>query len=63
MKAVGYVVLGTLIGGAAGVFAGVSYSLIFYPQSGNGPLIMFLTGPIGALVGLIAGCIAAAMKR
>jgi hypothetical protein len=50
------ILLGGVIVGAVGFVAGFFAPMIFFPQSNLGPLFgIFFSGPIGFIVGLIAG--------
>lgn len=53
-----------LVLGAAGFAGGFFGPMILDPTSGNGPLLgIFITGPGGFVVGVIAGLIADARHR
>lgn len=48
--------LGALVVGGAGFVAGFFGPMIFAPEANQGPLLgLFITGPVGALAGALAG--------
>jgi hypothetical protein len=55
-SAVGAVVNGALLVGAIGFCGGFFGPLVFAPDANQGPLLgIFITGPLGALLGAIGG--------
>jgi uncharacterized membrane protein YeaQ/YmgE (transglycosylase-associated protein family) len=51
-----YIMTGGILFGSIGFVAGFIGPMIFSPESNQGPLLgIFITGPVGFLVGLIAG--------
>ena len=50
-----YIILGGIIGGSIGFVLVFFGAIIFSPSSGNGPLLAFITGPLGFLIGIIGG--------
>ncbi len=51
-----YIIMGGLIMGLAGLFLGMMGAFIFAPGNNLAPIMGFLyTGPIGFILGLIAG--------
>ncbi len=55
--------LGAVILGGIGFSIGFFGPMIFTPQANQGPLLgIFITGPLGAVAGAIAGSIIAARK-
>jgi len=51
-----YIILGGIILGSTGFIIGFVAPIIFTPSSNQGPLLgIFITGPIGFLIGLIGG--------
>ena len=56
--------LGALIVGGIGFSAGFFGPIIFMPEANQGPLLgIFITGPIGAVLGAIGGGIMAARRK
>ena len=56
--------LGAVILGGVGFCLGFFGPIIFTPEANQGPLLgIFITGPLGALVGAIGGSIAAAVRK
>jgi len=54
----GSIILGAVIIGAAGFSAGFFGPMIFTPGANQGPLLgIFITGPLGCIVGAVAGAI------
>jgi hypothetical protein len=52
--------LGALLVGGIGFVAGFVGPILLMPESNQGPLLgIFITGPLGAIVGAIAGAIVA----
>lgn len=59
-----HILMGGLIIGGISFFAGFFGPMIFDPGANQGPLLgLFITGPIGFVVGLIAGGIYWKIKR
>lgn len=57
-SSVKYILLSAVIFGAVGFAAGFFGPLIFAPQANQGPLLgIFVTGPIGILIGVIFGLV------
>ena len=51
-----YIIMGGIIIGSIGFISGFLGPMIFTPSSNQGPLLgIFITGPIGFLVGLVGG--------
>ncbi len=51
-----YILIGGIVFGSIGFIAGFFGPIIFNPSANLGPLLgIFITGPIGFLIGLIAG--------
>jgi hypothetical protein len=58
MQTISCALLGGLILGAIGFAAGFFGPIIFAPQANQGPLLgIFITGPLGFVLGLILGAI------
>jgi len=54
---------GCLLGGI-GFVAGYVGPIVFMPESNQGPLLgIFITGPLGFLIGLVAGAIGALVRK
>jgi hypothetical protein len=52
--------LGALLVGGIGFVAGFVGPILLMPEANQGPLLgIFITGPLGAIVGAIAGAIVA----
>jgi len=52
------IVLGGVVVGAVGFVGGFVGSIIFAPDANQGPLLgLFITGPLGALVGAVGGAV------
>jgi hypothetical protein len=55
---------GALIVGGIGFCAGFFGPLVFAPEANQGPLLgIFITGPLGALLGAIGGVVYAKKQR
>ena len=64
MKFIYYGFMGGVILGTVAFSPGNFGPIILTPESNQGPLLgIFVTGPLGFLVGIVAGCIYAAQKR
>ena len=50
-----FAVVGTLVGALGGILGGAVYEYITGTSGGNGRLLIFLTAPIGAFLGIIYG--------
>ncbi len=58
------VVLGALVTGGIGFFAGFFGPIIFMPGANQGPLLgIFITGPLGFLAGAVGGAVWWLMQR
>jgi hypothetical protein len=58
MRIFRYGLLGALIVGGIGFVGGFFGPIIFAPDANQGPLLgIFITGPLGAVLGFILGCI------
>jgi hypothetical protein len=58
-----YLVLGAAVLGAVGFAAGFFFPIILSAEANQGPLLgLFITGPGGALLGLVLGIAAAALR-
>ena len=56
--------LGAVILGGIGFCLGFFGPMIFMPEANQGPLLgIFITGPLGAIVGAVAGAIIAASRK
>jgi hypothetical protein len=56
--------LGAVILGGIGFSIGFFGPMVFTPEANQGPLLgIFITGPLGALVGAIGGSIASATRK
>jgi hypothetical protein len=63
-KLFSYIFLGALICGAVGFVCGFFGPLIFTPDANQGPLLgIFITGPLGAIVGGVGGFIVWLVNR
>ena len=55
--------LGALIVGAIGFSIGFFGPIIFMPDANQGPMLgIFITGPLGAVLGAVGGAIVAARR-
>jgi hypothetical protein len=50
-----FTVVGTVIGGAGGALVGGVYEYMTGASGGNGPLLFFITAPLGCLIGMFYG--------
>lgn len=51
-----YILIGGIVFGSIGFFTGFFGPIIFDPSANQGPLLgIFITGPIGFLIGLVGG--------
>jgi hypothetical protein len=58
MRVLKFTLLGGIILGGIGFVAGFVGPIIFTPESNQGPLLgIFITGPLGFIVGALAGCL------
>lgn len=55
--------VGGLVGGIIGIWGVLAVAGLLYPNLEQGALIVFYTGPFGALVGLLLGIAVAAMFK
>ena len=63
MRIVRYAVAFGFALGAAGFLAGFVGPIVFMPESNQGPLLgIFITGPLGFLVGTVIGAIVSVMR-
>ena len=64
MRVAACILKGALIVGAIGFVAGFFGPLILAPDANQGPLLgIFITGPLGAVVGAIGGLVYALRRR
>ena len=58
------ILLGAVAVGAIGFSAGFFGPMILAPDANQGPLLgIFITGPLGVVVGAVGGCILALARR
>ena len=50
-----FTILGTVIGGVGGALGGGVYEYMTGASGGNGPLLFFITAPLGSLIGIFYG--------
>ncbi len=50
-----FTVVGTVIGGVGGALGGGVYEYMTGASGGNGPLLFFITAPLGCLIGMFYG--------
>jgi hypothetical protein len=63
-RIVGSMFKGALIVGGIGFCAGFFGPMVFAPDANQGPLLgIFITGPLGALLGAIGGVVYASSQR
>jgi len=63
-RIVGSMFKGALIVGGIGFCAGFFGPMVFAPDANQGPLLgIFITGPLGALLGAIGGVVHAAKSQ
>ena len=63
-RIVGSMFKGALIVGGIGFCAGFFGPMVFAPDANQGPLLgIFITGPLGALVGAIGGVVHGVRRR
>jgi preprotein translocase subunit Sss1 len=56
--------VGAVIVGGVGFLAGFVGPIIFTPDANQGPLLgIFITGPLGALLGAVVGAVVALRRR
>jgi hypothetical protein len=58
-----WTVLTAVAVGAIGFLIGFVGPMIFYPSSNIGPIIGFLTGPLGFVLGAIIGCVVGVVRK
>ena len=64
MKFILYGFFGAIIVGGIGFIAGFFGPMIFTPSANQGPMLgIFITGPLGVLLGLVGGLIYAASNK
>jgi hypothetical protein len=64
MQRVRYGLLGGLVGGVIGFVGGFFGPMIVTPEANQGPLLgIFITGPLGVVVGMIAGVAYASLSK
>ena len=64
MSLVASVFKGALIAGGIGFCAGFFGPMVFAPDANQGPLLgIFITGPLGALLGAIGGVVHGVRRR
>lgn len=55
--------IGAVVGGSLGFTAGFFGPMVFDPSANQGPLLGFVTGPLGVVVGALGGAIYSTVQR
>jgi uncharacterized membrane protein YeaQ/YmgE (transglycosylase-associated protein family) len=63
-RAFAYGIAGAVILGFIGFIIGFVGPIVFTPQANQGPLLgIFITGPVGAVIGFIVGALYSQVRR